>query len=185
MHSPTVPLDVLLERLREWYEPLRQQARSAGAHGDLCEDSEGGGGCQCSERFLQILWNEQRLAPVLATTAGLAVEVVSPGTWNVSGGPDFSGAVLRLGGHLCRGAVEVHTSAADWFRHGHDRDSAYADVILHVVWQVGGGNVPAVPCLELRSQLEAPLRDLLEELQATVYPYAARSPQASVPCAGP
>jgi hypothetical protein len=173
MSTTAVSVDGLLQRVRDWYEPLRQSVRSTCTHADLCENSDAGGECQCSERFLQILWNEQRLSPVLRTVDGLTVEVISPGTWNVAGGPDFRNAVVRLGGRLCRGAVEVHGQAADWFHHGHAGNPAYDDVVLHVVWRAGDpGAGPTVPCLELRTHLDAPLRDLFEELQATVYPYA-------------
>jgi hypothetical protein len=173
MRCNTDSVTSLLQRLQAWYEPLRQRVRGACTYADLCENSDTGGECQCSERFLQILWNEQRLTPVLRTVDGLPVEVISPGVWNVEGGPDFRNAVVRLGGRLCRGAVEVHGQAADWFRHGHEQNPAYGDVILHVVWRAGERRSgPELPCLELRSHLDAPLRDLFEELQATVYPYA-------------
>jgi hypothetical protein len=173
MSSAAVSVEGLLQRVRDWYEPLRQRVRSACTHTDLYENSDAGAGCQCSERFLQILWNEQRLSPVLHTVDALPVEVISPGTWNVEGGPDFHNAVVRIGGRLCRGAVEVHGHALDWFRHGHGQNPLYDDVILHVVWQAGDpGSGPTVPCLELRTHLDAPLRDLFEELQATAYPYA-------------
>jgi hypothetical protein len=173
MSTANLSVDALLCRVRDWYEPLRQKVRGACTQADLCENSDAGEECQCSERFLQILWNEQRLTPILRTVDAQLVEVISPGTWNVEGGPDFRNAVVRIGGRLCRGAVEVHGRAADWFRHGHEQNPAYAEVILHVVWQAGDRHAsPALPCLELRAHLEAPLRDLFEELQATVYPYA-------------
>ena len=167
-------VDALMGLLETWYRPLRQQRPAAGSRASLREDSDRADDCQCSERFLQILWNEQRLTALLRTHDGRRVEVISPGTWNVAGGPDFRQAVIRLDGRLCRGAVEIHRTAADWSRHGHDRDPAYAEVVLHVVWSAPPGDLPAglPPTLELRPHLEAPLRDLLDELQAATYPYA-------------
>lgn len=167
-------VDELVHLLETWYRPLRQRLRSACTHADLCENSDAAGECQCSERFLQILWNEQRLVSALRTLDGRAVEVISPGTWNVAGGPDFANAVVRIGGLLCRGAVEIHREPADWGRHGHGQDPAYAEVVLHVVWRAGLPPPAAAtpPVLEMRPHLDAPLRDLLDELQATVYPYA-------------
>ncbi len=173
MAGAETALDELTALAAAWYAPLVQRLRSICAHTDVCDHSDGGVPCQCSERFLQILWNEQRLAPRLQTVDGRALEVVSPGTWNVEGGPDFRNAVLRVGGMLCRGAVEVHCHAADWFRHGHDADPAYAEVVLHVVWAAGRPeDRPGMPCLELRTHLDEPLRDLVEDLHASVYPYA-------------
>jgi len=64
---------------------------------------------------------------------GTPLEVLTPGRWNLLGGPDFRGANLRLGGRDVSGDVEVHFHAADWAKHGHDRDPAYAGVVLHVV----------------------------------------------------
>lgn len=166
-------LDRLMHLAATWYAPMVQGLRAACTHTDVCDHSEAAGRCQCSERFLQILWNEQRLAPALRTTDARRLEVISPGTWNVGGGPDFRDALLRLDGSLRRGAVEVHCQATDWTRHGHQTDPAYAEVILHVVWTAGpDAACPPIPCLELRNHLDEPLRDLIDELQASVYPYA-------------
>ena len=55
------------------------------------------------------------------------------GTWNHGPGPDFRDALLLApGGMPLRGDLEIHRSPAGWAQHGHDRDPAYTDVILHV-----------------------------------------------------
>ncbi|HXC02595.1 MAG TPA: DUF2851 family protein [Opitutaceae bacterium] len=68
-----------------------------------------------------------------ATTDGRAVRVLHPGKWNLLGGPDFKGAQLQLGDVKVRGDVEVHLHERDWAAHGHAADTAYDDVVLHVV----------------------------------------------------
>jgi hypothetical protein len=64
---------------------------------------------------------------------GRALRVVFPGVPGGGAGPDFSGAILDAGGDYLRGAVELHLRASGWAAHGHDRDPAYAGVVLHVV----------------------------------------------------
>jgi hypothetical protein len=87
-----------------------------------------------SEKLLQKVWLlglfETRGALL---TDGAVLDVLAPGRWNLLGGPDFRGARLLIGGREVTGDVEVHFNAADWQRHGHDRDPAYNDVVLHVV----------------------------------------------------
>jgi len=70
----------------------------------------------------------------LYTTEGEEVEVIDTGLYNRTGsGPDFFNAKLKIGGTEWAGNVEMHTKASDWYRHGHDSDKAYSNVILHVV----------------------------------------------------
>ena len=89
------------------------------------------------ERILQKIWlrgDFDRAAARL--TDGRAVRIIDPGRWNLLGGPDFKQARLRFGGEgdpVTTGDVEVHLRAADWDAHGHVRDRAYDDVVLHVV----------------------------------------------------
>lgn len=64
---------------------------------------------------------------------GRSLQVVFPGVPGGGAGPDFTGAILDAGGDLLRGDVEVHLLASGWRAHGHDRDPAYAGVVLHVV----------------------------------------------------
>jgi len=86
------------------------------------------------EKLLQKIWLlglfETRGARL---SDGRVLDVLAPGRWNLLGGPDFRGARLRIGDREVTGDIEVHFSAVDWVRHGHDRDPAYGDVILHVV----------------------------------------------------
>ena len=86
------------------------------------------------EQLLHYVW-KHKLFPLtpLQTTSGQPVEVIDPGLPNTNAGPDFFNAKLKIDGTLWVGNVELHTQASDWFRHGHDRDKAYDNVILHVV----------------------------------------------------
>ena len=87
------------------------------------------------ESLLHYTWRH-KILPLgeLRTTDGRLVEVINPGLHNRSGsGPDFFNAQLKLDGMLWVGNVEIHTKASDWYRHHHDSDKAYDNVILHVV----------------------------------------------------
>jgi hypothetical protein len=96
------------------------------------------------ERLLQKIWLlgffETRGAKL---ADGRTLEVLAPGRWNLLGGPDFRTARLRIDGRETTGDVEVHFHAADWSRHGHDRDPAYNEVVLHVVlFEPPAGGLP-------------------------------------------
>lgn len=125
------------------------------------------------ERFLQILWNEGCLLSPLRTLDGRRLEVVHPGTWNVADGPDFHLSTLLLEGEEVLGDVEVHHRSLDWRRHGHSGDRRYAQVMLHVVWEVDGA-VPEGPAatLQLQGCVGEEWAQLLAELEETRYPYA-------------
>lgn len=86
------------------------------------------------ESLLQYCW-KHRILPYgqMQTTDGLAVEVLDPGIQNADAGPDFFNAKLKIGGEYWVGNIEVHIASQDWYRHGHDHDAAYDNVILHVV----------------------------------------------------
>ena len=89
-----------------------------------------------SEADLSLIWQGQRFPPEALTTAdGRAVEVVNPGRRGGGSGPDFVDAVVRLDGVERRGDVELHLRASAFHGHGHDRDPAYTNLALHVVYQ--------------------------------------------------
>lgn len=86
------------------------------------------------ELLVQQLWYDHlREAGDLVTLEGHRLEVLSPGWWNFCAGPDFQGAQLRFNGALFTGDVEVHLDQSAWHQHGHDRDSRYNNVLLHVL----------------------------------------------------
>lgn len=81
----------------------------------------------------QYIWKYGLAGKNLKTVDGRAVEVLCPGRHNSDSGPDFFGARVCIDGVEWCGNVEVHVRASDWFRHHHDEDDAYSNVILHVV----------------------------------------------------
>ncbi len=95
-----------------------------------------------NEAFLQYIWG-QRLywSADQMTTDGQKVEILNPGRLNTDSGPDFFNAQVRINGVTWAGNIEIHQTSDDWFRHGHDKDAAYENVILHVVARSTGRRV--------------------------------------------
>lgn len=110
---------------------------------------------------------------MLRTTTGKPVEVIDAGLPNTNAGPDFFNAKLKIDGTLWVGNVEVHTVASDWMRHGHDKDVAYDNVILHVAetvdCEVFRANGASVPQLQL-SCPESIRRHYTELSHVEIYP---------------
>ena len=90
-------------------------------------------------------------------SAGRRVTVIYPGRWTGLPGPDLRDAIVSIDdGPARRLDLEVHLEAADWRRHGHDRDPAYAGVGLHLVWEIGAHPpAPAPPAIVLAPALSA------------------------------
>ncbi len=110
------------------------------------------------EDLLHYAWQMQAFdMQQLATTEGQAIQILSFGHHNSHAGPDFSEARIRIGDTLWAGNVEMHLKSSDWWRHGHQQDGAYDNVILHVVLDddepVRRPNGVAVPCLELKTRI--------------------------------
>lgn len=53
----------------------------------------------------------------------------------MNSGPDFFNAQLKINGQLWAGNIEIHIKSSDWYVHNHEQDSAYDNVIIHVVWE--------------------------------------------------
>ncbi|MFA4945883.1 MAG: DUF2851 family protein [Lentisphaeria bacterium] len=157
-----------------WLGRLAAGALEQRGHGEIYDTSPPLASPACAERFLQIIWNEQRLAPPIRLADGRRLEVQYPGLWNVAAGPDFHHARFCVDGQPMAGDVEVHRDPRDWFRHGHDRDPRYAQVALHVVWDgVAGEGTPPLPLLALKPHLAGAWQELLQAWEEN-YPYASR-----------
>lgn len=91
---------------------------------------------------MQYIWGQRlyRSAEQI-TTDGRRVEILNPGRLNTDSGPDFFNAQVRIDGVTWAGNIEIHLTSDDWFRHGHDKDVAYENVILHVVGRSTGRQV--------------------------------------------
>jgi hypothetical protein len=107
------------------------------------------------EAFLYYIW-KFRLFDTgdLHTTSGEKIQILHPGYRNDDSGPDFFNARIRVDGFLWAGNVEVHVKASDWHKHGHTRDKAFDNIILHVVYEADieirrdDGNEIPVLCLK-------------------------------------
>ncbi len=88
------------------------------------------------EILIHYIWQQGLFLPFKQTTiSGKRIEVLSVGQHNLNAGPDFTNVHLRIEGQEWHGNVEIHLHSSDWYRHHHDRDKAYDNVILHVVRQ--------------------------------------------------
>ena len=86
------------------------------------------------EDFLQFLWNNKRInLRKLLTSEGTPFQILDFGYLNEDSGPDFFNAKIILDKFTWVGNIEIHVLSSDWIKHGHQNDSAYDNVILHVV----------------------------------------------------
>jgi hypothetical protein len=89
------------------------------------------------ELELQALWFSGAFGRDFRTTTGKPVKIVQFGEWNRGAGPDFSQVAVEIAGELKTGDLELETTGADWESHGHSTNPAFANVVLHVVFQAG------------------------------------------------
>ena len=87
------------------------------------------------EEILQFVWGHKLFNHKhLKTNSGEEIIILNQGSLNTIAGPDFIAARIRIGDHQWAGNVEIHSKSSDWFKHGHQNDKAYNNVILHVVF---------------------------------------------------
>ena len=111
-----------------------------------------------TEEFLYYLWMFKLLKEPLLTVDGTPIIIKSSGERNFDSGPDFLYAKIQIEDTLWAGNVEMHLRSSDWYRHHHDVDTAYDNVILHVVYEhdreVYFGSGRKIPVLELKGKFE-------------------------------
>ena len=116
------------------------------------------------ELLLHFCW-KHKLFPLgqLYTADGQELEIIDVGLHNHNAGPDFFNAKMKIGGTLWVGNVEIHQRSSDWYLHGHQNDSSYNNVVLHVCSKVNREVRTADGRLIPQFQLEVPSRRWLED----------------------
>ena len=109
-----------------------------------------------SEEFLHHVYKFKLFNQLgLATTNGLAVEIIKAGEHNKDAGPDFFNARIKVDNTLWAGNVEVHINSSDWEKHNHQSNKAYNNIILHVVYNddrpLMDSRGEAVPTIEIKN----------------------------------
>ncbi len=87
-----------------------------------------------TEDFLHYIWKKGLYHPLFTVgRQAESIEVLSSGERNNNAGPDFFNALIRIGGILLAGNIEIHVNSSDWIRHGHHNNKMYDTVILQLV----------------------------------------------------
>jgi hypothetical protein len=112
------------------------------------------------EDFLHYLWRMRQFEMhQLTTTTNISIQIINFGEYNPNAGPDFLNAKIKIGETVWIGNVEMHVKASEWLQHKHQEDSAYDNVILHVVYDCDKVIVrksgEAIDTLELRKRIPA------------------------------
>jgi hypothetical protein len=111
------------------------------------------------EDFLHYLWKFKKFDTLnLKTSNEEEITIINVGQYLELAGPDFFNAQITIGNQKWAGNVEIHIKSSDWYVHHHERDSAYENVILHVVWEhdteIFRSNNSEIPVLELKKYVE-------------------------------
>jgi hypothetical protein len=111
-----------------------------------------------NEAFLHYIWQYQYFEKNnFRTTSGEPVTILQCGFKNTNAGPDFLNAKIKIGDVVWIGHVEIHINSSEWIDHRHHVDSAYENVILHVVWKENQSILQkdgaALPTAELKGRV--------------------------------
>ena len=107
------------------------------------------------EELLHHIWKFRLFdARDLATVDGRSIDIMRPGNQSADAGPDFLNARIGIDALQLVGNIELHVKASDWLRHKHQSDPAYANIILHVVYENDLDEpLGDFPTLELRHRI--------------------------------
>jgi hypothetical protein len=111
------------------------------------------------EDFLHYLWKFKKFDTLnLKTFNEEEIIINNVGQYLELAGPDFFNAQITIDNQKWAGNVEIHLKSSDWYVHHHERDKAYENVILHVVWEhdieIFRENNSEIPVLELRKYVD-------------------------------
>jgi len=106
------------------------------------------------EDYLHFLFEKKILGSSFVSTKGKVIDIIHFGERNDNAGPDFLDCVVRIDGQKWAGPIEFHLKASDWFKHKHQHDPTYDNVIAHFVYEndsdisTRGYELPAVELSE-------------------------------------
>ncbi len=124
------------------------------------------------EDFLHYLWKFKKFDSLnLKTAQGELITILKSGDYLELAGPDFFNAHIEIGNQKWAGNVEIHLKSSDWYLHNHEKDPAYKNVILHVVWEndtaIFRENNTEIPVLVLKDYVS---KEIIENYNALVAP---------------
>ncbi len=114
---------------------------------------------EMTEEWIYFFWNTRNFDHHdLCTVDTQPIQILQYGNRNRASGPDFIHASVKLGDLIWHGNIEMHVLTSDWQKHDHQKDEAYDNVILHVVWKHDWDPTQGrIPVLELCERVSADL----------------------------
>jgi hypothetical protein len=124
------------------------------------------------EDFLHYLWKFKKFDTLNLKTSNMEeISIVNVGQYLELAGPDFFNAQITIGDQKWAGNVEIHLKSSDWYVHHHEKDPAYENVILHVVWEhdteIFRKNNSEIAVLELKDYVD---KETLTNYQSLMSP---------------
>lgn len=124
------------------------------------------------EDFLHYIWKFKKFDSLnLKSVQGELITILKTGDYLELAGPDFFNAHIEIGSQKWAGNVEIHLKSSDWYLHNHEKDPAYKNVILHVVWEndtaIFRENNTEIPVLVLKDYVS---KEIIENYKALVSP---------------
>ncbi|MHC0442945.1 DUF2851 family protein [Flavobacterium sp. 3-210] len=122
------------------------------------------------EDFLHYLWKFKKFSTLnLKTAQNEQLVIFRTGDYLGLSGPDFFNAQIKIDQQKWAGNVEIHLKSSDWYLHHHEKDTAYENVILHVVWEhdteIFRENNAEIPVLILKDYVS---KEIIENYNALV-----------------
>ncbi|MCA0430717.1 MAG: DUF2851 family protein [Bacteroidetes bacterium] len=89
-----------------------------------------------NEELLQFIWQNKIIGKTkFYSINNTEIDVIDFGAKNNDSGPDFFNGKIKLNNIILVGNIEIHVKTSDWNKHKHYNDSAYNNIILHVVFE--------------------------------------------------
>ena len=85
------------------------------------------------ESFIHYVWEKMLAGQQFTMINGEKCFISKPCIKGNRDGPDFEGTELVINNKHIIGNTEIHLRSGDWYKHKHHKDSAYDNIILHVV----------------------------------------------------